>query len=137
MQLREGDRLIGALNEERARFQAPPGRYTVRVQLTTGAFQDHPVEIRGGENVEQKLVAEIGTVEISVGGRFAAGRGPFPYVELQRDGRFAAALSDNPARFTMFAGSYTAGVRVDGVLVGATPVEIRGGVTTPVAIAVP
>lgn len=137
VQLRDGDRLIGAMNEERARFQAPPGRYTVRVQLVTGAFQDHPVEIRGGETVESRLTAEIGTVEVTVGGRFAAGRGPFPYVELQKDGRFAAALSDNPARFTLFGGSYTAGVRIDGALVGATPVEVRGGVVTPVAIPVP
>ena len=137
VQLRDGDRLIGALNEERARFQAPPGSYTVRVQLTTGAFQDHPVEVRGGETVERRLTAEIGTIEVAVGGRFAAGRNPFPYVELQKDGRFAAALSDNPARFTLFAGGYTAGVRIDGALVGTTPVEVRGGVVTPVAITVP
>ncbi|MGE0715033.1 MAG: VWA domain-containing protein, partial [Alphaproteobacteria bacterium] len=51
VQLRDGDRLIGAYNEERARFQAPPGRYTIRVQLISGAFQDHQVEIRGGETV--------------------------------------------------------------------------------------
>ncbi|WP_374448578.1 VWA domain-containing protein [Stella sp.] len=137
IQLRDGDRLIAALNEERARFQAPPGRYTVRVQLTTGAFQDHAVEIRGGETVERRLTAEIGTVEVTVGGRFAAGRGPFPYVELQQDGRFVTALADNPARFTLFGGRYAAGVRIDGALVGMTPVEVRGGTVTPVTIAVP
>ena len=137
VQLRDGERLIGALNEDRARFQAPPGRYTIRVQLTTGAFEDHTVEIRGGETVEQKLVAEIGTVEVTVAGRFAAGRGPFPYVELQKDGRFAAALSDNPARFTLFAGRYAVGVRIDGALVSSTPVEVRGGQNVTVPLAVP
>ncbi|MCC7273911.1 MAG: VWA domain-containing protein [Alphaproteobacteria bacterium] len=137
VQLRDGDRLIGALNEERARFQAPPGRYTVRVQLTAGPFQDHPVEIRGGETVEQRVVADIGTLEVAVGGRFAPGRGPFPYVEVLKDGRFFAALSDNPARFTLFAGAYTVGVRIDGTLAGVTPLEVRGGQATATTIAVP
>ena len=137
IQLRDGDRILGALNEQVARFQAPPGRYTVRVALTAGPFQDHPVEIRGGETVERKITADIGTIEVTVGGRFAPGRGPFPYVEVLRDGRFFAALSDNPAHFQVFGGRYTVGVREAGNLLGATEIEVRGGAAAPVALLVP
>lgn len=126
--LKRANLLIAAVSELPAKFQAPEGAYTVELNFLTGqSFTITNVVIAAGEVRKRTEEVPCATVIVSVsGGGYGAG-GKFLNVEIQKDGKFVAALADNPARFQLLAGEYRVGVREGEKLVGVRDLTLKPG----------
>ena len=124
IQLRSGEQVVAGESQLPARFQAPAGVYLVRLQFLSNQSFDIPdVAIVAGETTRKAVAVPCGRVTVTVSG--AGGR--FPTVEVQKDGKFVTALSDNPARFLLLAGEYTVSIREADKLVGTKKVSLEAG----------
>lgn len=129
IELRAAGALVSAVSESPAKFQAPAGSYTVRVNLINGQTFDIPdMAIAAGQTTQRTIEVPCAQVTVKVsGGPYAPGSGKYPFVEIQKEGRMVTALADNPARFFLLAGDYTAGIREGGEMLGAKTFTVQGG----------
>ncbi|MBI5687937.1 MAG: carboxypeptidase regulatory-like domain-containing protein [Verrucomicrobia bacterium] len=127
--LKAGSQLVSSVTELPAKFQAQEGNYSVEVQLPTNQNYTIPdLAIRAGETTRKavEVPCAVLTVVVNVP-PYQPGSGRFPRVELQQNGRFVAALVDNPARFQILAGTYTISARGDQTEFGSREIAIRPG----------
>ena len=123
IQLRQDGRLVAAESHSPARFQAQAGTYAVRVDFSgIQSYDVTNVLIRAGETAVQPIEVPCALVTVNV-----SGGERFPYVTVLQNGRMLTALSDNPARFRLLAGSYAVGVQVGGGMKGQTDVVVEPG----------
>ena len=123
IQLRQESRLVAAESHSPARFQAQAGTYAVRVDFSgIQSYDVTNVLIRAGETAVQTIEVPCALVTVNV-----SGGERFPYVTVLQNGRMLTALSDNPARFRLLAGSYAVGVQVGGEMKGQTDVVVEPG----------
>lgn len=123
IQLRQESRLVAAESQSPARFQAQAGTYAVRVDFSgIQSYDVTNVLIRAGETAVQTIEVPCALVTVNV-----SGGERYPYVTVLQNGRMLTALSDNPARFRLLAGSYAVGVQVGGEMKGQTDVVVEPG----------
>jgi len=93
---------VATLSENPSRFEVPGGCYSLRIAFTNGqTWETDGVVSVSGETVERVVDVPCGLVTVQVtGAGHHPGAGPYPYVEVLRDGRMLTALADNPARFS-------------------------------------
>ena len=123
IQLRQDNRLVAAMSQSPARFQAQEGVYSVRVDFSgIQSYEATNILIKAGETLAQTIDVPCAllTVDVSGGERY-------PYVAVLQNGRMLTALSDNPARFRLLAGTYAVGVQVAGEMKGLTDVALVPG----------
>jgi len=125
--LRSGDRLVASESASPAKFQAPAGTYLVRIAFTTGQSFDIPdLAITAGDTSRKTVDVPAALVTVKVtGGGYAAGK--FPYVEILAADKMVTALSDNPAKFLLLAGDYTAAIQESGKLIAKKAFTLQAG----------
>lgn len=123
IQLRQDGRLIAAASQSPARFQAQEGVYSVRVDFSgVQSYDATNVPVKAGEILVRTIDVPCARLEVDV-----SGGERYPYVAVLQNGRMLTALSDNPARFRLLAGTYTVGVNVAGELKGPREVILESG----------
>jgi hypothetical protein len=135
IQLMQNNRLVAAESQSPARFQAQEGIYSVRVDFSgVQSYDTTNVLVRAGETLSQTIDVPCAQLAVDV-----TGGERYPYVEILQAGRMLTALSDNPARFRLLAGTYTVGVQVGGELKGQTTVDLVAGQdqTLPIHLGAP
>lgn len=129
LELFKGDALVSASTENPAKFQVRAGLLSLKIRLSSlQTFEVSGLDVRAGERLDKSISVPYAELVLSVRNeKYAPGRGPYPYVQVNKDGRFLSALSDNPAKFQLLEGVYEVGLIENGVMQGNKQVTIKSG----------
>lgn len=128
-ELYRNNKLLAASTENPARFQVRAGSMRLKIGLSSlQTYEVDGLELKAGERLEKTIAVPYADLTLSAqNDKYSPGRNPYPYFQINKNGKYISALSDNPAKFQLLEGDYEVGLVEQGEMHNIQHVSLKAG----------